>query len=306
MRRLLATLGFLLIVPSLVPAANGPDFTRKEDVVYGRKHGLALTLDVFAPKEKANGLGLIFVISGGWFSNHDAIPVPLIEPFLKRGYTVFAVCHGSQPRFTIPEMIDDLNRAVRFVRHQAKDYAIDPDHLGIFGASAGGHLSLVQATAGDLGKPIALDSISRTSSRVQAVAAFFPPTDFLNYGKPGEQALGVGRLAGYRAPFDFHELDLKQHIWVKIADEARRREIGHAISPITHVSPDDPPTLLIHGDADELVPIQQSQSMAAKLKEAGVETKLVVKHGAQHGWAKIIEDFESVADWFDAHLKSSK
>ena len=305
MRRFLAILGLLGSIPSLA-AADGPDYTRKEDVVYGRKHGMALTLDVFAPKEKANGLGLIFVISGGWFSNHEAIPVPLIEPLVRRGYTVFAVCHGSQPRFTIPEMIDDLNRAVRFVRHQAKDYQVDPGHLGIFGASAGGHLSLVQATCGDLGKPNPLDAISRTSSRVQAVVAFFPPTDFLNYGKPGESALGVGRLAGYRAPFDFHELDLQQHIWARITDEARVKEIGKSISPIYHVSSDDPPTLLIHGDADELVPIQQSESMVAKLKENGVEAKLVVEHGAQHGWAHIVRDFETVADWFDAHLKSSK
>jgi dipeptidyl aminopeptidase/acylaminoacyl peptidase len=164
----------------------------------------------------------------------------------------------------------------------------------------------MQATAGDLGKPNPLDSISRTSSRVQAVAAFFPPTDFLNYGKPGESALGVGRLSGYRAPFRFEELDFRQHIWVPITDQARIQEIGKSISPITHVSSDDPPTLLIHGDADQLVPIQQSETMLAKLKSVGVEAKLVVEHGGQHGWAHITRDFETVADWFDAHLKPSK
>lgn len=303
MRTLLATLAVLML-PGVGAADDGPSYTRREDVVYGRKHGMALTLDVFAPKAKPNGVGLVFVISGGWFSNHDAIPLPLIEPFTRRGYTVFAVCHGSQPRFTVPEMIDDLNRAVRFVRHKAKDFAIDPERIGIFGASAGGHLSLVQATCGDSGKLNPLDPVGQTSSRVQAVAAFFPPTDFLNYGKPGESALGTGRLAGYRAPFDFHELDIQQHIWVPIRDEARRKGIGHAISPVNHVSSDDPPTLLIHGDADELVPIQQSQAMLAKLKEHGVEARLIVKHGAQHGWAKILEDFETVADWFDAHLRA--
>src|SRR3954454_24496960 len=106
MRRLVPILGLLLMAGS-TRAADGPDYTRTADVVYGHKHGLALTLDVFAPKEKANGLGVIFVVSGGWFSSHDAIPVPFFQPFLKRGYTVFAVVHGSQPRFTIPEMIDD-------------------------------------------------------------------------------------------------------------------------------------------------------------------------------------------------------
>jgi acetyl esterase/lipase len=292
--------------PSLASSAEGPDYDRKQDVVYGRKHGMALTLDIFSPKEKANGLGLIFVVSGGWFSNHDAIPVPYLEPFLRRGYTVFAVCHGSQPRFTIPEMIDDLNRAVRFIRHGAKDYKIDPERLGIFGESAGGHLSMIQATCGDLGKPNPIDPIGRTSSRVQAVAAFFPPTDFLNYGRPGEIALGRGALASFRAPFEFTEFDFKQHIYVPITDEDRRHEIGRRISPINHVSSDDPPTLLIHGDADTLVPIQQSESMAAKLKASGVEVKLVTKHGAQHGWADIVKDYATMADWFDAHLKASK
>lgn len=305
MRRLVPMVGLLLFAAN-ARSADGPDYTRTPDVVYGHKHGLALTLDVFAPKGKANGLGLIFVVSGGWFSTHDAIPVPYLEPFLKRGYTVFAVVHGSQPRFTIPEMIDDLNRSVRFIRHQARDYKVDPDRLGIFGASAGGHLSLMQATAGDLGKPNPFDPVGRTSSRVQAVAAFFPPTDFLNYGKPGEHALGRGKLAAYRAPFEFHEFDLKQHIYVPISDEARIVEIGRQISPINHVSSDDPPTLVIHGDADPLVPIQQGEAIVARLKEAGVPAKLVVKPGAQHGWAHLVKDMETVADWFDEHLKSTR
>jgi acetyl esterase/lipase len=304
MRRPGPWLGLLLIVaPAL--AGDKVDSRRTEDVVYGRKHGMALTLDVFAPKEKAkaNGLGVIFVVSGGWFSNHDAIPVPFFEPFLRRGYTVFAVCHGSQPRFTIPEIIDDLNRAVRFVRYRAGDYGIDPEHLGIFGLSAGGHLSLMQATNGDAGKPYAIEPIGRTSSRVQAVAAFFPPTDFLNYGQAGEVALGRDKLGAYRAPFDFHEFDFAQHVYVRITDPERVREIGRAISPINHVSGDDPPALLIHGDKDPLVPLQQSESILARFKAAGVESKLVVKPGAQHGWLGIEKDMETVADWFDAHLK---
>ncbi len=303
MRRLVPMLGLLLCLGAARPG-EAADYKRTEDVVYGRKHGMALTLDVFTPKEKAKGIGLVFVISGGWFSNHDAIPVPLIEPLVKRGYTVFAVCHGSQPRFTIPEIIDDINRSVRFVRHQARDYGIDPDRIGILGASAGGHLSLMQATNGDGGKLLAPDSVSRTSSRVQAVVAFFPPTDFLNYGKPGEHALGTGKLAGYRAPFDFHDFDIKQHLYTRVTDPARIEEIGRSISPINHVSSDDPPVLLIHGDADPLVPYQQSEIMVAKLKASGNEAKLITKPGAQHGWLSIEKDFETeVVGWFDAHLK---
>jgi acetyl esterase/lipase len=120
-------------------AADAPTYTRTEDVIYGRKFGTALTLDVFAPKSNANGAAVIWVISGGWFSAHDAIRPAWVEPFTKRGYTVFAVVHGCQPKFTIPEILEDMHRAVRFIRYHAKDYHIDPDRIGITGGSAGGH-----------------------------------------------------------------------------------------------------------------------------------------------------------------------
>src|SRR5262249_20570919 len=111
------------------------------------------------------------------------------------------------PKFTIPEILEDMHRAVRFIRHHAKDYAVDPERLGIFGASAGGHLSLMQGTAGkpaaDDKDPKSKDPINRLPSRVQAVACFFPPTDFLNYGEKGREALGRGTLKGFKAPFDF-------------------------------------------------------------------------------------------------------
>ena len=174
-------------------------FDQKVDVVYGRKFGTALTMDVFTPKANANGAAVVWVVSGGWFSSHEAINPGFVDELLKRGYTVFAVVHGSQPRFTIPEIVKDMNRAVRFIRYHAKDYHIDPDRIGITGASAGGHLSLMQGTAGDTGDKSAKDPIDQTSSRVQAVGCFFPPTDFLNYGKPGEIALGCGVLEGIQA-----------------------------------------------------------------------------------------------------------
>jgi acetyl esterase/lipase len=286
-------------------AADEPSFTRKEDVIYGRKHGVALTLDVFTPKENAKGVGIIFVVSGGWFSAHEAINAGFVAPLLKRGYTVFAVVHGSQPKYTIPEILKDMNRSVRFIRAHASDYGIDPDRIGICGASAGGHLSLMQGTAGDKGDPDAKDPIDKVSSRVQAVACFFPPTDFLNYGKPGENAIGRGVLAGFKAPFDFHEFDEKQKKFVPITDEEKIVAIGREISPINHVSADDPPTLIIHGDADKLVPIQQAELIVDKLKAAGVEAKLSVKPGASHGWSDMIKDMDQLADWFDAHLKKT-
>jgi acetyl esterase/lipase len=131
--------------------APEPTFDRKEDVIYGRKYGPALTMDVFTAKKDVKGVGVIIVVSSGFVSSHDSISSAFVTPLTDRGYTVFTVVHGSQPRYTIPEIIQDMNRAVRFIRYHAKDYAIDPDHIGITGASAGGYLSLMLGTAGDQG-----------------------------------------------------------------------------------------------------------------------------------------------------------
>lgn len=295
----------LLALLTAPAAAQVPEFTRTEDVIYGRKLGMALTMDVLTPAAGANGAGIIWCISGGWFSSHDNIKPEFVAELLKRGYVVFAVCHGSNPKFTIPEAVADMNRAVRYIRTNAAKFKVDPERLGITGGSAGGHLSLMIGTAGDKGKADAKDPVDRASSRVKAVACFFPPTDFLNYGEPGKDALGRGTLASLKAAFDFTEWDAKTRSFVHV-DEKRLLDIGKAISPITHVSSDDPPTLVIHGDADKVVPLQQAESFIAKLKEAGVPCELVVKKGAAHGWPDLVKDMAAIADWFDKHLAAPK
>jgi acetyl esterase/lipase len=307
------SLFFALAIGSSVCGLSGtaladdpPSYDRKEDVIYARKFGSALTMDVFTPRANANGAAVIWAVSGGWYSGHEGINTGFLDELLKRGYTVFAVVHGSQPKYTIPEVLEDMNRAVRFIRYHAKDYHIDPDRIGISGGSAGGHLSLMQGTAGDLGNKTAKDPIDRESSRVQAVGCYFPPTDFLNYGKPGEIAIGCGTLKDFKAPFDFHEYDPARKCFMPVTDVGRILAIGRQISPINHVSPDDPPTLIIHGDKDFLVPIQQAELILDKLKAAGVETKLVVKPGEGHGWKDWHKDMATIADWFDAHLKPKK
>ena len=294
----MTTLGVVALcgVATLTLRAEEPSYRRTEDVVYGRKFGSALTMDVFQPKDKGNGLGVIAVMSGGWYSDKLMIQPGAMRLWTDRGYTVFAVVHGSQPRYTIPEAITDMNRAVRFIRSHARDYGVDPDHLGITGSSAGGHLSLMLGTAGTPGNSEAPDPVDRVSSRVQAVACFFPPTDFLNYGKPGETAIGEGTLKDFAAPFDFHEIDPTRKRFERITDRARVEEIARVISPINHVSADDPPTLIVHGDADQLVPIQQAEIMVARLKAAGVEAKLITKPGEVHGWPRMDLDVVTFAD----------
>ena len=295
----LMVLGLLAV--SLAAHADEPAFKRTEDVIYGRKFGTALTMDVFRP-EKPNGAAVVFCVSGGWFSAHEAVNPGFMKELLKRGYTVFAVVHGSQPKFTIPEVLEDMHRAVRYIRHHAADYGIDPQRIGISGGSAGGHLSLMQGTAGTPGSADAKDPVERQSSRVQAVACFFPPTDFLNYGQPGENAIGRGVLKNFKAPFDFQEFDKDINHFALVTDEQKIDEIGRQISPVNHVTPDDPPTLIVHGDADKLVPIQQAELIIERLKAAGVPAELSVKKGAGHGWPDLPADMTLVADWFDKYL----
>src|SRR5262245_28807146 len=290
-----------LLTLQSIAAAEEP-FIRTEDVIYRRKHGTALTLDVFAPRENCNGAAIALMISRSWRSSHDNIRPQFATEYVKRGYTVFAVVHGSSPRFTLPEIVEDVQRAVRFVRSRAEQYRIDPDRIGASGGSAGGHLSLMVGMAGTTGDPEAKDPIDRLSSRVQAVACLFPPTDLLNYGATGRSLLGNIAPYGVRAPFDFQEYDEKTRAFVLIVDEEKRQEIARQISPVYHVTADDPPTFIMHGDADLLVPLQQSQLIIEKLKEAQVPCELVVKPGGAHPWPDIAADIPRLADWFDKYL----
>jgi len=284
----------LLLVFASAQAQTNVDFTRTEDVIYGRKFGTALTLDVFQPRP-ANGAAIILLISGGWFSSHDNIKPQRFQPFLNRGYTVFAVVHGSQPKFVVTEIVQDIHRAIRFVRHNAAKYGVDPNRFGLIGSSAGGHLSLTIGTQGGPGDAGAKEPVDRESSAVQCVACFFPAADFLNFSKPGEDAVGVGRMARFKPGFGPRS---------ETAED--RQELGCEISPIYFVHSNMPPMLIIHGDEDRVVPIYQSRMFVKRCQEVGSETKLEVREGKGHGWPDMAKDLEVCADWFDAHLRGIK
>ena len=248
------------------------------DVVYGHKHGMALTFDIYKPKQGANGTGILFMVSGGWYSRWrpPEQSIGWFKPMLDKGFTVFAVRHGSSPKYVIPEIIEDVRRSVRFIRLRAGDYGVDPERLGVAGASAGGHLSLMLGTASDNGDPNAKDEVLRITDRVAAVVAYFPPTDLREW---------VNKAPDYPA-LNFEE--------AKAAD----------CSPLLHVSEDDPPTLLIHGDKDELVPIDHSEKILAEFEKHKVTSELLVIKGAEHGFRD--EDGKRASDalvaWFEKHL----
>lgn len=289
-----------ILAASPANAQDTPAYQRTTDVVYGRKFGTALTMDVFRPAHP-NGIGIVFLVSGGWLSSYDTPNMVTVNPdsiklFLDHGYTVFAVVHGSQPKFVIPEIVADLQRAVRFIRHNARTYGVDPARLGITGSSSGGHLSLMVATHGAPGNPGAPDPVDRESSAVQAAAVFFPPTDFLNWGAPGVYAI-TNTMAPLAAAFG-----------PRSEMTADWQAYGKEISPAYFVTSNLPPVVIVHGDADPTVPIQQSELFIQKAKEAGAFTpKLVVRHGKGHGWGNFWqskEDIDVFCQWFDDHLKN--
>ena len=291
LRRLL--FAFVLVVLPL--RAEDALVSKRTEVIYGRKFGTALTLDVIQPV-KPNGYGVCWMISGGFFSSHDGINPDFVRPLLARGYTVFAVVHGSQPKFAIPEITEDIHRAIRFVRHNAASYGVTPDKLGIFGSSAGGHLSLTMGTQGRPGPADAKDAVDRESSTVQAVAAFFPPTDFLNWDAPGDDNVGVGRVGSqFKAAFG-----------PRSDTPESRQMLGREISPINFVTAQMTPTLILHGTADKLVPYRQAEIFVAKCKEVGAPVKLVPREDKDHGWPEMNKDLELFADWYDTNLRGMK
>jgi len=285
MRRCLVLLAFIL-------ATLGVAQERIRDVIYLKQAGCAFTYDVFKPV-KANGAAVIFIVSGGWFSTHESINPGLAKLLTDKGYTVVEVVHGSQPKFTIPEIVKQLQRAVKSVRANAATYGFDPNRIGVTGGSAGGHLSLMLGGVPVEGDPSAADPVDRVSSQVQSVVAFFPPTDFLNWGKPDYVPFDAPQLAIFMPAFGIKKDAPK--------DEITR--VAHIVSPIFYVSAKFPPTLLIHGDKDPLVPIQQSQVMDDALGKAGVMHKFITVPGGGHDGNMVPLKIADVLEWFDKTLK---
>ncbi len=279
-----------------------------KEIIYGRKDGLALTMLQINPTVKSNGKAIIRVIAGSWYSSFQSAEYS-IRPstmYRERGYTVFLVIIGSNPRYPIPSQIDDIKRAVRYIRYNAAALKIDPNHLGIEGSSAGGHLSLAVATADENINSKAIDPIDRVSARVQAVTVLFPPTDVLNWGGPGisfvniKSILLTNKISG---ALDFKELDQSTMELKSITDTSARNKIAKAISPIYAISSDDPPIFIIHGTADLTVPLQQSVTFIDKLKEAGVPNNFIIKKGVGHNANDMQPEMKQFVDWFDKYLK---
>jgi acetyl esterase/lipase len=258
------------------------------DVVYGHKAGMALTYDVVKPA-KPNGAAVLFMVSGGWvsmWSPPDAIvrtdkPASpnLFEKIVDRGFTLILVRHGSSPYFKVPDAVADVKLAIRHIRAHATKYGIDPARIGVCGGSAGGHLSLILGSRGDDGSDKSDVENGKVSSRVQAVVAYFPPTDIREYVN--------------------HKTLSSQFPAIVFPDDQ-----ADDVSPLLAVTPDDAPTLLIHGDKDELVPISHSERYLKAMQDAKATCELIVMKGAAHGFLgdQGTQAETALLDWFEKYL----
>lgn len=270
----------------LPTAAELTTATYVRDVIYGHRDGMALTYDVFKPKNP-NGALVVNMVSAGWRSSWGPPEErqARYQWLIDKGFTVVALHHSSAPRFQVPDAAADIRLGLRHIKLHAKDYGANPDRIGVWGASAGGHLSLVAGLMADDGNPSATNALERSGNRVRAVVAYFPPTD-------------LDTLLGDRAKQGAIDFD---------------NALRASVSPIHFVDAKDPPTLIISGGADKGVPVSQSETMHAALDKAGVENKLTIFPDADHDFyvkgdpvktdAYANQAMNAMVAWFEQHLK---
>jgi acetyl esterase/lipase len=243
-------------------------------------------LDLYVPEKAEGRLPLIvWVHGGGWLSgNKEGCPALFLTA---KGYAVASINYRLSQHAVFPAQIEDCKAAIRWLRANAAKYHLDPDHIGAWGGSAGGHLVALLGTTNLRKELEGKDGNLDQSSGVQCVVDFFGPSDFVHWDPEFNKGVNemIGKLLGGPAPMH--------------PEEARKA------SPIQYVGKDAVPFLILHGDKDNIVPLSQSESLADALKKAGKEAQLVVLKGSGHGGPgfdnaknrKLIEEF------FDKHLK---
>lgn len=232
------------------------------DVTYSTVDGINLKMDIYYPQEDSSSYpAVMYVHGGGWTSGSKSGGAGMrdVPTLLAHGYVVASIDYRLAPQWKFPAQIEDVKCAVRYLRAHADELGIDPDHIGAYGGSAGGHLVALLGTSPD--SEFSGDCTDEISARVQAVVDMFGPADFSQFTfNKSSKALQV-----------FGASDVADPVFTEA-------------SPVTWVSADDPPFLILHGDQDTVVPLSQSQSMYDHLQAAGVPVELVVVKNAGHGF----------------------
>jgi acetyl esterase/lipase len=299
-----------LLIGSMALAVPANAQTKTEqNIVYGMYSGLALLMDAHLPA-KSNGRAVVCIPGSGWNMplGYDAAPlkqrsvgVTNWRTLTDAGYTLFVINHRATSGFQYPAPVEDAQRAVRFIRANAQRFAIDPDRIGALGASSGGHLVAMLGGLDGKGDPLDSDPVNRFSAKVQSVVAIYGGFDFK----------GIQTAAGGAAVALLLGINPARRAAPLSTSETRR--FAEA-SPITHVTSDDAPLLLFHGDMDETVPLEQSRLMEAALKKVGVAVEFVLVPGGVHGPdfgfkpgdSRMPDVVGRAAKWFDTHLSAPR
>ena len=287
------TCGYSNVVAAATRVEDAPPVgTVVPEVICGRVDALALTYDLLVPVAKPNGATVIFVVSGGWNSvwfPPEMAMVPewdgmsLLHDLLTDGYHVAIVRHGSAPRFKVPDAASHVRKALQHLREKAPERGLDPERIGSFGFSAGGHLSLYLAMLGGEEATPELrasrqdsDETKEIAAPLAAVVAWYPPVDMVRIVGPSDS---------------FPALDFDP-------------ELAHEVSPIRHVDAGDAPVLIQHGTADQLVPLLGSRMMLNALEKADVPVELEIYEDAGHGFVgdDATRSSERAKAWFDRWL----
>ena len=304
MRKVTLVLYLVASVAVLVSAqtTRQAELRVESNVIYGMYSGLALLMDVYYPAA-TNGYGIIFVPGTGFHGPlaYDASPpkaTPAVATYarslLNVGYTLFVVNYRLAPRFRYPAAVEDVQRAVRYIRHNADHYGVRADRIGALGGSARGYLVDMLGVMEGVGDPDDPDPVNRESAKVQCVVSFFGPTDLI-------------RLPPSPVETDFLGMALSIGGQILPTSSIEYKTYREA-SPVYRVTKDSPPFLLIHGDADKVVPIQNSELMEEQLRHAGVPVKLVRAPGLGHGSdfssaPSLPEYLKEMVRWFDQYLQ---
>jgi len=254
------------------------------------KKDLAHQLDVYVPERGKDKPALILFIHGGAWQVGDKRPAPY-EACLKRGYALASINYRMTGEAKFPACIQDCKAALRFLRANADKFGFDANRVGVWGVSAGGHLAALMGTSNGV-KDLEGDEGNLTfASNVQVVCDWCGPTDLVTFDKQ------CGPENKLRTAFKVPPLP------ALIGGEAKDKPVeAKAASPVTYVTADDPPFLIVQGDKDDLVPYQQAQELADILKKANVETEFVLLKNVGHTVSSD-EEMERLFGFFDKHLK---
>lgn len=284
---------FLTMIPVLAAIAYGalvPECEIRNGIVYGTRNGVNLTIDVMTPR-KPNGAAVATIVSGDWISPNRPLAPALVAPFLKEGFTVFAIHHLSQPEASVMESVEDVRRAIRFVKTHAAEYGIDASRIGLSGASSGGHLALMAVSGQTDGKADSEDPVERQSCSVAAIAVLFPLTDLVDLSGSKLDPKDGGPPVPFSKAFGMAD-----------RDAAKWKAVASSTSPLHRIRVEMPPVLIHHGTADPMIPVEQSRRYRDAMIAADHEVTLVERVGKGHGWITLPMDLAEFARWFTRKL----